>query len=202
MAAAVARYLGVKKSIIARSIQSFRGLPHRLELVRRLTVRPLEMPQGGRAHGKNRLRIDFYNDSAATNPHATAFALAHFKKPLALIAGGKDKGLDYGPLARAIRRARNVKAVILIGANRKKIARALRARAGIKNNGLRIMEAKTLRAAVVAAYRFAKTLVASGYWLIPVVLFAPASASFDMFRDYEDRGNQFKKMVALLTANV
>ena len=200
MAAAMARYLGVRKPIIAAVIKSFRGLPHRLELVRRLTVRPLEMPQGGRAHGKNRLRIDFYNDSAATNPHATAFALAHFKKPLALIAGGKDKGLNYAPLARAIRRNPHMKAIILMGENRKKIARALHARTGIKNSGLKIMEAKSLRSAVKAAYGFTrKTLLHPSSFII---LFSPAAASFDMFRDYEDRGNQFKKMVALLTANV
>lgn len=178
MAAAVTRYLGVKKSIVAAAIKSFRGLPHRLEFVREIRG------------------VKFYNDSAATNPHATVFALAHFKEPVILIAGGKDKRLDCAPLARTIRRTPNVKAVILLGENKKKIRAALQ---GIMNHELRIREAKTLHSAIEIAYRFAKTLVTSGYWLNTVVLFSPGAASFDMFRDYTDRGEAFKKVVRNLT---
>ncbi len=193
MAAAVARYLGVEQPIIAGVLKSFRGLPHRLEFVRSLRIEPRNLAD--RLADQRRKSVRFYNDSAATNPHATAFALAHFKEPLVLIAGGKDKGLDYAPLVRAIRRARNVKAIILIGKNRKKIHAAL---SGITNYKLQITEANTLFSATKAAYRFAKIHAAGGSGAHPVVLFSPAAASFDMFRDYADRGDKFKRIVRTL----
>src|SRR3990167_6670964 len=104
MAAAIARFIGCDNVLIRRTIDGFRGLEHRLEFVRAVKG------------------VRFFNDSAATNPTAAAGAVRSFSEPLVLIAGGKDKGLDYGTLAKALKRSPSVKLIMLLGQNKKKIA--------------------------------------------------------------------------------
>lgn len=168
MAGTVARYLGCGAASIRESAREFRGLPHRLELCK--TVRT----------GSRTIRI--FNDSASTNPDATAAALRAFREPKVLIMGGKDKNLDYSPVARAISTSR-VELVVLFGENKNKIARTL----------------SRSRAPIVAVPSLASALEAAENHLTrtskdSVVLFSPASASFDMFRNYGDRGEAFKKL--------
>ena len=171
------------------TIKKFKGVEHRLEFVRKIG------------------NVSFYNDSASTNPQTAAAAVMAFSIPhgtlnskLILIAGGKDKNLNYKPLAQAIKKSCQVKAIILFGENKNKI------RKEIRDKKLEIRTCNDLKSAVKTAYQIAKKLVnpdarsgprpiASG--LITVVL-SPGSASFDMFKDYQDRGEQFKKIVRKL----
>ncbi len=169
MAATVAAWLGVDRKFIVRTLKNFPGIKHRMELV------------------AENCGVYFYNDSASTNPHTSAMAIQQFNHPLILIAGGKDKNLDYAPLAIALKNAPHVKHVVLFGENQKKIA-------GNLPKTLKVSTANDLNSAITAAHDSAKNLVASGQSLV-AVLFSPGSASFDMFKDYQDRGEQFKKIV-------
>ena len=162
-AAAAARLLGIAPSRIRASVRGFRGLEHRLEPV--ATV-------GG---------VSFINDSKATTVDATLKALAGFTRPVVLILGGKDKGSDFRPLRKAVRRG--VKAVVLVGSAREKIREAL---AGI----VPLLEAETYPEVV----RTARAAAAPG----DIVLLAPACTSWDMFRDFEERGRVFKREVRRL----
>lgn len=176
VAATVACALGIKDNIIAATVKRFHGLPHRLELIR-------EVKRKGAV-------IRFYDDSAGTNPQTAAAAVRSFAEPLILIAGGKDKNLDYAPLAQAIRESPNVKAVVLIGENKKKIRAALRGSMKQKSG---IMECENLTAAVRTAYKAASNL--QHPTSNTIVVFSPAAASFDMFKDYAARGESFQKIV-------
>lgn len=123
--------------------------------------------------------VEFINDSKATNVNSTWFALESMKKPVVLILGGVDKGNDYSLLAELVKE--KVRAIVCMGTDNKKIHDAF---SGIISN---IADAASANEAVQAAYRFAE----KG----DVVLLSPACASFDLFKNYEDRGNQFKKAV-------
>ena len=162
-AAAAARILGVAPSRIRASVRGFRGLEHRLEPV--ATVRG----------------VSFINDSKATTVDATLKALAGFTRPVVLILGGKDKGSDFRPLRKAVRRG--VKAVVLVGSAREKIREAL---AG----AVPLIEADTYPEVV----RAARAAAAPG----DIVLLAPACTSWDMFRNFEERGRVFKREVRRL----
>lgn len=162
-AAAAARILGVAPSRIRASVRGFRGLEHRLEPV--ATVRG----------------VSFINDSKATTVDATLKALAGFTRPVVLILGGKDKGSDFRPLRKAVRRG--VKAVVLVGSAREKIRDAL---AGT----VPLIEADTYPEVV----RAARAAAAPG----DIVLLAPACTSWDMFRNFEERGRVFKREVRRL----
>jgi UDP-N-acetylmuramoylalanine--D-glutamate ligase len=130
---------------------------------------------------RERRGVRFVNDSKGTNVDATLKALEGIERPIWLIAGGRDKGGDFSRLTEAVRR--RVKHVILIG----EAAPLLKAAwAGATT----MSEAESLRDAVEWAAREA---VAGD-----VVLMSPACASFDMFRDYQDRGRQFKSAVQSL----
>lgn len=200
MAAAVASYLGISERIILKTITNFRGLPHRLELVR---IHRLTQNKHGQIMTKKmgqlksvsspRTSVSWYNDSASTNPHTAAAAIQSFKEPVILIAGGKDKNLDYKPLAKALRHS-NVVNVILYGENRNKIAKTISGSSKYK-----IVYVKNLKSAVGVAYQKAKVLITS-YQLPITVLLSPASASFDQFHDYKHRGDEFKKIVRKLKA--
>jgi UDP-N-acetylmuramoylalanine--D-glutamate ligase len=133
--------------------------------------------------------ITFYNDSAGTNPVATAAAILSFKEPIVLIAGGKDKGLSYAPLAAALKKS-NVQHVILFGENRAKIA------LGIKSTKRTITMASSLKDALKTAFDRAKELAAQKE--SAVIVFSPAAASFDMFTSYKERGEIYKKTVNAL----
>lgn len=122
--------------------------------------------------------IDFINDSKATTVDSCAWALANLYKPVILIAGGRDKGADFRPIRDLIRR--KVKNLILIGEAKEKIKDAYK---GITP----IIEIDIFKKAVYAA----RDLANEG----DCVLLSPMCASFDMFRDYEERGRVFKEIV-------
>jgi UDP-N-acetylmuramoylalanine--D-glutamate ligase len=124
--------------------------------------------------------VRWYNDSKATNPDSTYKALAAFAEPIVLIAGGRNKGIDIEPLAQAI--AHRVAALVAMGETGEELARRSRD-AGLA----RVERANDLADAV----RKAAALAAPG----SVVLLSPAFTSYDMFRDYEDRGRRFKATV-------
>jgi UDP-N-acetylmuramoylalanine--D-glutamate ligase len=125
--------------------------------------------------------VRYYNDSKATNVDATAKAVEAFAGGIHLILGGKDKDSDYTALAPLLRE--RVKTVITIGSAAEKIEREL---AGV----VKIERAQTLERAV----RLASELAEAG----DTVLLAPACASFDQFKNYEERGRVFKALVMVL----
>ncbi len=125
--------------------------------------------------------VGYYNDSKATNVDAALKAIAAFPGNLWIILGGKDKGSDYHPLRESLKE--RAKGVLLIGAASPLIKGAL---AGAVTS----MDCGTLQEAV----RYARQHAEPG----DTVLLAPACASFDQFKDYEDRGNRFKQQVAEL----
>ena len=123
--------------------------------------------------------VRWYNDSKATNPDAGRVALSAFPgAPVILIAGGYGSGFDLGDWVTDV--VANTEAVILIGASADELASALSAHP-------KVMRAQTLEEAT----SIAASLARAG----SVVLFSPAYKSFDMFKDFEDRGNQFKELV-------
>ncbi|MBI1960800.1 MAG: UDP-N-acetylmuramoyl-L-alanine--D-glutamate ligase [Candidatus Liptonbacteria bacterium] len=161
VAGTVARHLDIADAIIRSVARSFKGLPYRIQFVREV----------------NGVRM--YNDSASTNPQTTIAAVKSFSNPVILIAGGKNKGLDYAPLSEALASS-TVKFAVLFGENKDLIGRHIPA-------SVPSVYADTLTDAVAAAMSHAS----SG----DVVVFSPGSASFDMFKNYKDRGAQFDKIV-------
>jgi UDP-N-acetylmuramoylalanine--D-glutamate ligase len=125
--------------------------------------------------------VEFINDSKATTVDATIKALQSFERPIVLILGGRDKGADFGLLRPEVKR--RVKKVVLLGEAGAKIAASLQ---GL----VPMVEAGSMREAVGAAYSSA----ASG----EIALLAPACTSFDMFKNFEDRGRAFKREVRRL----
>jgi UDP-N-acetylmuramoylalanine--D-glutamate ligase len=123
-------------------------------------------------------QVFFYNDSKGTNVHALLRSLESFKEPVILIAGGKDKGEDYLPLGPAIRR--HVKNLILVGEAKEKLNRTI-------GDHSETFLVGTFEEAVYLAYQKSR----SG----DIVLLSPGCASQDMFKNYEERGDHFKKIV-------
>ncbi len=159
-ATAAARALGVPDEQIARALETFPGVPHRLEPV-------------GEVNG-----VRYVNDSKATNVAAALRALAAYvDEPVHLILGGSRKGEDFTPLAAAI--GPNVRSVHLIGETAAELAAA-------------IPEARDDGDLVTA---LAHVDARSG----DVVLLSPACASYDQFRDFEQRGEEFRRLVQNLT---
>ncbi len=163
---AAARALGCAKMKTLKAIAAFHGNEHRLELVRTLRG------------------VAFYNDSASTNPETTAAAVRAFPNPKILIAGGKDKNLDYAIWNREFARQK-IKHIILYGVDREKMKSALQGALAQK-----IILAKDVREAV----RIARERMKRGY----AVIFSPGAASFDMFKNYVERGTVFKRLVKKL----
>ena len=130
--------------------------------------------------------VDYYNDSKATNVDATIKALESFPANIHLILGGKDKGSDYSVLNDLLRQ--RVKRVYTIGAAAAKIESQI---VSTKNGGPELIHAETLENAI----RKASTIAQPG----DIVLLAPACASFDQFKNYEQRGGLFKEIVRSLT---
>ncbi len=123
--------------------------------------------------------VEFINDSKATNVNSAWYALESMTKPTVLILGGVDKGNDYSLIAELVKE--KVKAIICLGTDNRKIHEAFGNTMGT------IVNTSTAAEAVHAAFHFA----GKG----DVVLLSPACASFDLFKNYEDRGNQFKQVV-------
>ncbi len=154
------RVFGVKKEVIAETLRTFRGLPHRLEWVRTLDG------------------VRWINDSKATNVDSVRYALGSFEAPIVLIAGGRDKDSDFTVLREEVKK--RVRCVVLIGEAAVKIEKAWK-------GACPLLRAKSLQEAVQVARKQAQPG--------DVVLLSPACASFDMFKNFEDRGEQFKKWV-------
>ena len=131
----------------------------------------------GNVHG-----ISFVNDSKATNINSTWYALETFEGPIVWIVGGVDKGNDYEMLADLV--TDRVKAIVCLGKDNAKIHEAFE---GLVDD---IVDADSAQEAVNQAYRLGK----KG----DTVLLSPACASFDLFENYEDRGQQFKRAVKAL----
>lgn len=149
------------------AIKEFKGVEHRLEFVRELNG------------------VKWYNDSIGTSPSRTIAGLNSFDEKIVLIAGGYDKNLDYTPLAKPI--LEKVSKVVLLGRTATKIADViLKATAGT-DIVFPVYKCTTLEQAVQRAQNIAK----EG----EIVLFSPASASFDMFKNFAERGKKFKEIV-------
>ena len=123
--------------------------------------------------------VEFINDSKATNVNSTWFALESMTKPVILILGGVDKGNDYNLLMDLVKE--KVKAIVCLGTDNQKIHEAFGDTIPL------IVDTANATDAVRAAFHFAN----KG----EVVLLSPACASFDLFKNYEDRGKQFKVAV-------
>ena len=163
-AATVAHLLKIRKQTIRKSLEHFQGVEHRLENV--LTIN----------------KVNYINDSKATNVNATYYALDSMEAPIIWIVGGIDKGNNYDELIELVQK--NVKAIICLGKNNFKLIE------NFENIVEYIVETTSMDEAVKTAYKIAKP----GY----NVLLSPACASFDLFDDYEDRGRQFKASVRKL----
>ena len=123
--------------------------------------------------------IEFINDSKATNVNSTWYALESMNKPTVLIMGGTDKGNDYSLITDLVKE--KVKAIICMGVDNKKILETFKGLVPV------IIETDSAKKAVNAAFRSAAK--------DDIVLLSPACASFDLFKNYEDRGKQFKEAV-------
>ncbi len=165
-AATVASILGINKSIALAVFKDFKGIEHRME----------KFAQAG--------GVDFINDSKATTVEAAIWALKNISAPVILIAGGREKGNDYGPIKGLIRE--KVKMLVLIGESKDKIKNALSAVTAV-------CEASGMQDAVNKA--FASSVKGEH------ILFSPMCKSFDMFVDYEDRGRKFKEAVSRLISD-
>ena len=123
--------------------------------------------------------VEFINDSKATNTNSTWYALESMTKPTILILGGVDKGNDYSFIKDLVKE--KVKAIVCMGIDNRKIHEAFGNEVGL------IVNTDNAKDAVQAAFHFADKGDA--------VLLSPACASFDLFKNYEDRGKQFKEAV-------
>ncbi len=162
-AVATALLLNISLEPIQKVLRTFPGLEHRLEWV------------------CNQDGVDFINDSKGTNIGSVYKSLNTFNQPIILIAGGRDKNIDFSKIKNILEK--KVKHLILIGETKEKFR-------SILNSNLEYEESDSLDEAV----RLAKIKAEKG----DVVLLSPACASFDMFEDYIDRGNQFKSIVKTL----
>ena len=160
-ASTVAHLLKIRKQTIRESLENFQGVEHRLEHVLRIN------------------KVQYINDSKATNVNATYFALESMDAPTVWIVGGVDKGNDYNELFPFVNE--KVKAIICLGVDNKKLMNAFGNLVDI------IVETQYMSEAVKIAYKVAE----AG----DNVLLSPACASFDLFENYEDRGRQFKDAV-------
>ncbi|MBR2709115.1 UDP-N-acetylmuramoyl-L-alanine--D-glutamate ligase [Candidatus Saccharibacteria bacterium] len=153
---------------IKTALENFKGLPHHIEFVRTVDD------------------VDYYDDSFSASYPSLEVALKSFPdKRVVLIAGGKDRGLDLAPIKKAIFEADNLEKTILIGETKAKLAE----NAPVNKYTL----ADTLENAVKEAKNAADACGKNA-----VVLLSPGAASFDMFKDFYDRGEQFKKLVERL----
>lgn len=158
----------VDPSVFSAVAREFRGVEHRLELVRTL-------------HG-----VDYYNSSIDSSPTRTAAALSALHgKDIVIICGGYDKKLSFEPLAEAV--CRSCRAVVLTGATAGKIEAAILAHPSDRVGSPEIFRASDFTDAVLTAKAMAKR---GG-----CVLLSPACASFDAFRNFAERGNTFRRIV-------
>lgn len=163
-ASTAAQLLRIRKETIRQSMFSFKGIEHRLEPVLRIN------------------KVQYINDSKATNINATYYALDSMEKPTVWIVGGVDKGNDYTQLYGLVNE--HVKAIVCLGVDNVKLIEAF---SGCVDQ---MVETSSMEDAVRVAYKLAN----AG----DNVLLSPACASFDLFENYEHRGRQFKEAVRRL----
>ncbi len=154
-----AKLMGISDETIRNVLKNFKGVEHRLEFVRNIDG------------------VDYYNDSKSTTVNSLEKALLSFDKPVILIAGGRDKGLDFTKVKSLVHK--KLKVLILIGEAKEKINREL----DFKNT----LYADSLEEAVYKAKEKSETG--------NIVLLSPGCASFDMFKNYEERGKVYKEIV-------
>ncbi len=157
-----ASYSGVSDSAIITTLREFSGLEHRLEFVRELSG------------------VEFYNDSKSTTVNALEKALLSFDRPVILIAGGRDKGLDFTKIRKLAHQ--KLKELVLIGEASEKIKKEL--------DFEPCYEARDLSDAVHHSIKASR----AG----DIIIVSPGCASFDMFKNYEERGKKFKEIVMSL----
>lgn len=155
----IASVFSIDKTACLKVFNDFKGIPHRLQVVRTIGD------------------ITFVNDSKSTNPSSTIWAFRNIKGPIILIAGGKDKGVDY---ASIIPYMKNVKKVNLFGQASGKIEKAIKTHADTK-------VFSSLKEAVEASFKDAG--------IKATILFSPMCSSFDMFSNYMERGRKFAEAV-------
>ncbi|WP_092447728.1 UDP-N-acetylmuramoyl-L-alanine--D-glutamate ligase [Winogradskyella sediminis] len=160
-ASTVAHLLKIRKQTIRESLENFNGVEHRLEHVLKIN------------------KVQYINDSKATNVNATYFALESMDAPTVWIVGGVDKGNEYRELFPFVNE--KVKAIICLGTDNAKLIESFGNMVDV------VVETQYMSEAVKIAYK----LASAG----DNVLLSPACASFDLFENYEDRGRQFKNAV-------
>ena len=160
-ASTVSHLLKIRKQTIRESLENFQGVEHRLENVLKIN------------------KVQYVNDSKATNVNATYFALESMSSPTVWIVGGVDKGNNYNELFSFVNE--KVKAIICLGVDNQKLLASFGDMVDV------IVETQFMSEAVKIAYKIAEAGDS--------VLLSPACASFDLFENYEDRGRQFKDAV-------
>ncbi|MFH1838389.1 MAG: UDP-N-acetylmuramoyl-L-alanine--D-glutamate ligase [Candidatus Kuenenbacteria bacterium] len=164
----VAKIIKIKQKIIKKAIVNFKGLPHRLELVRKYQ------------------NVKYYDDSFATMPESTIIALKSFNQPIVILLGGADKGANFKKLAKEVKN--RVKFVVLLkGVATPKIKKEL-LKVGFKRNDMKLTNN------IKDAVKIAKKKSIAG----DIVLLSTACASFGMFKNYKERGKLFQNKVKKL----
>lgn len=161
---AAAKRLGISHDVIAQTLKTFKGLPHRMEKIAEVNG------------------VSFYDDSKGTNVGAVVMSLASFDEKVLLILGGVDKGGDYFPL-RPLLKAK-VEAALVMGQAQEKILHAL-------EGATRLIPVANMKEAVAQAVALAHPG--------STVLLSPACSSFDQYRDYVERGEDFQRWVREIT---
>ena len=172
----MAKEFGISNEDIRSVIMTFKGLPHRLQFIREMNG------------------VKFYNDSNATAPEPSMAAVDSFEEPTVLIAGGVNKGFDYGEWALRILTKPNLHTIILIGASademEKELIEAEEKLVEAQGSPTKIIRRNSLDDAVLDGYAESDE---GG-----VVVLSPAAASFDMFENYKERGKKFMAAVMRL----
>jgi len=163
-AATSARLMDIPDAQIREGLATFSGVPHRLETIATVDG------------------VRYVNDSKATNVNAVRYALESFDEPIVLIAGGRDKGNDYGPLASLVRE--RVRGVVALGESAEKVMQELGSAAACAKRATTMED----------ALAHARDIARPG----DVVLLSPACSSFDMYENYEERGDTFRRLVRRL----
>ncbi len=167
---AIGHAAGFPLEAMLASVEGFRGVPHRLELVREL-------------HG-----VRWYNDSTSSAPERTVAAIHAFKEPIVLLLGGRDKDLPWDELMQLVNE--RVDHVVLFGEVAEKIQKTVE-NLGLRETRFTVTRTDSLREAVIRAAEVAE----SG----DVVLLSPGGTSFDEFKDFAERGERFREWVQELS---
>jgi len=166
-AISVARVLELTDDIIETGLRGFHGLPHRIEFLREING------------------VKYYNDSFSSAPSATVAAIKSFNQPEIIILGGIDKGSDFTELADLISTKDNIKAIIVMGEIRNKLKDILTK----SNSNIRIETTDFTN--LMPIVERARSYAQPG----DVIILSPGCASFDMFKDFYERGEKFREIV-------